>query len=446
MKHRPRAVLAALLCVFLLWISSLALAEGDNFWLIDLSRLAPATETELCVALLRGRGPIPSHLFGPNSNLDPGLEKVWSDQLLAEGIPYGEYVQLAARASELRAGPFDPRLEPVSEEMRKQLLAHGLSWLPKRARKLASGLIVDKSGRLRGLDFDSSLNFSRYLSAAGAREFIASGFDVLRLNRFLPLPFGLHRLREFKSLRVLDLGSLNITEEAAQTISGLPSLTHLKVMGISAAAARYLARSPTLTHLAATALRADAAIELAKSKTLTHLDVSYSSNGDAIAEAFQNSPTLRQLRIEGCSLSDVGAEFLSRIQSLESLSVGFNRLGDRGAAALARLRSLIFLKANFNRIENAGAQALAASESLSGLDLSHNRIADDGAHALARNPKLLYLKLAFTLVSRQAVEAMFENQGFLGFEVGFYTESPSYPHWDVDTPVVPVTLPSASSD
>ena len=366
---------------------------------------------------------------------DLATRRILADQLLEQGDPLGEYIQLETQADEM--GADDLRRAPLVERAKTLRRRNIVPWLhavatlapfararqPQKPRfALHRGLVEELSPTHRMLDavpLAATVAPIRRLAIDSAFAHGEDGWHgrlavMPALSRIRSLEFTAER--EESALEVLASPHLRRLERLVLTAPATPRLA--EAIAGSEACAQLVELRLHNRQAGVGGIGADGAAALARLPCRV-LALSGHGLGDGL-HAIAAMPTLRELSIANDKLGPAGAALLAKapaLAQLRKLELVHCELGQKGLVALAsspvlgRLRALALHGSNgvngkamaamlagwalggltelrtHGPLRKEGAEAIAGSTALDGLErveLAGAGLKDDGAAALAR--------------------------------------------------------------
>lgn len=182
---------------------------------------------------------------------------------------------------------------------------------------------------------------------------------------------GLKHIGSCRSLKVLQMNRLRISNDGLQHLAGLEFLETLEIAATN---------------------RVDGVLRV-------------SDQGVAHLAGLRR---LRQLNLRCSNVSDQGLAHLSALEELEQLDLSDTNIRLERDGPWDRFQKLRVLNLSRNRIAGAGLIRIAGLECLESLDLSQTEVTDAVLPLVARFSKLRYLSLAGTLITAAGVSALRE--------------------------------------
>lgn len=165
-------------------------------------------------------------------------------------------------------------------------------------------------------------------------------------------------LREFTSLKTLNLMNTAVTDACLKEIGGFQNLTTLYLMntGITDANLKELRglKSLRMLHLGNTKVTGVGLTELSELKNLETLDLSMCPITDAGLKELRDFKDVAMLSLNSTPITDVGLKELGKLKNLRGLYVRETQITDTGLKELASLTNLAMLDIISTRITDAG--------------------------------------------------------------------------------------------
>lgn len=259
-----------------------------------------------------------------------------------------------------------------------------------RAKKLRSLAVVDATIG------NYSLHQIKTLDHLHRIEWRGSGFNDSSPQYIRDLPVdelicdcqrfgdrGLHMLRFFEGLQILDL------ERSQITSAGLAHLTELQALD-----------DITIRYRE---FDSEAFAAFATLPKLRRLILSPGTLTDPEAAGLGLLVGLRELEIDLEGFDDRAARELATLVELERLDLGNTAISDAGLEHLAQMHRLRELELHHTRVTKHGLQHLAGLTRLELLELDHTDLVDEGVAHLAGLHALRELRLDHTLITDAAL-------------------------------------------
>jgi internalin A len=193
-------------------------------------------------------------------------------------------------------------------------------------------------------------------------------------------------LRQFPSLRQLELASPQITDAGLRALHGLNNLQML--------------------HLAGTGITDAGLKELNYHKNLKLLHLSGTEITDAGLNELRRHKALAVLHLNDTNVTDAGLNELRALTSLQHLELSDTRVTDAGLKGLKDLRGLMSLDLQGTPVTDAGLKNLKDFTNLRDLNLSRTKVTDAGLDQLRDLKSLRTLKLESTAATNAGVSAL----------------------------------------
>ena len=207
-----------------------------------------------------------------------------------------------------------------------------------------------------------------------------TGVDLTKATSVATVVPLLPRLRDVETLNI---GNPGITDADVKTLSGLPKLQQLGLMG-----------APVT----------DDALAVVKTlPALRVLNVCQTKVTDTGLENLEGLTQLEYIGLKGTAITNAGLEHLKGLTGLKTLHLGDTRVTDAGLVHLTGL-TLESLNLSNDNITDAGLAQLSKIPGLAGLNLSGTKVTDAGLTQLKPLSRMTKLNVSGTAVTEGGVK------------------------------------------
>ncbi|MBN2588988.1 MAG: sigma-70 family RNA polymerase sigma factor [Sedimentisphaerales bacterium] len=256
---------------------------------------------------------------------------------------------------------------------------------------------------------------------------------------------GLKQLTNLKSLRILQIPAVRVTDEGLKVLSELPNLNYLMLSGnFTNNAPLYLKDVSSLRAIKIDSEQFDDSgmKNLARLTQLESIDVYWNNRiTDEGVKYLKNLPNLKTFSTLRGKLSDEGLSHLQECKNIESLFLpdsfsdeGLSYLGrmsklkhldrvggtytDKGVAELAKCKRLESLVINSRNVTDESLRYISELKNLESLSVIKPDISDEGIKYIAKLTNLKQLNISGKRLTNKAIEELAPLKSLIELAIG----------------------------